>query len=355
MYANDLASNDGTLRIIAVGQGHGDPKSDAFIVTFGSYVLLLDGGLATNYSALQSLLDIRSDFLKEKRNLLTDTSVKLKITWIASHWHIDHTGIIGAIAMCPYIEISDAYFSALTNYVAHRPKHLDWINGDWSYRPQFHAVMQQYQSQCTFHEIRFGSSPADIVSFRAQGVGGNVAVFDIFPSVRDWGESLESIQAVATAKDEAGDMNNPLIPLAIINANSLWVKVSYKNTSVLFTGDTLKTSDREDDPMDLMIKAWKDEIGSVEVIHYPHHGLSRDEAAKNVAMFNSSYILFTGMNPTAPAALDALDPQYKRANIGRYVYSFEHDVIFSIDEGGTLTVDTHESALSAESALEKLR
>lgn len=44
------------------------------------------------------------------------------------------------------------------------------------------------------------------------------------------------------------------LPVAVVNANSMWLRVELGGSSALFTGDIMKKkSDREDEPMDRMI------------------------------------------------------------------------------------------------------
>lgn len=339
MHANDLAPKDGVLTVTAVAQGHGDSKSDAFLFTLGSFVLLEDCGLATNYMALQALMDVRNKFMKGMEDHLKDTSIKLKITWVASHWHIDHTGLIGAVASCPYIEIGDAYVPAQTEYVKHRPESLAWVNGDWKYRPQFDAVMAQYQPHCTVHEVRYGSDPSAMLSFKADGGCGTAATFKLFPSVRDWGSDMEGIQKCADATVEDGDVNHHSIPVAIVNSNSLWLEACYRGVNMLFTGDTQKCTDRDDDPMDLMFNTWGREIGEVHLLKYPHHGVSRDKAARLVDSLHCRHILFTAMDPTAPAAIDALEHRQAEEYANRYVISSDVDAVFTVDTQGVLRVN----------------
>ena len=53
---------------------------------------------------------------------------------------------------------------------------------------------------------------------------------------------------------------------------------------MLFTGDIMKKkSDREDEPMDRMIAHYGAETLRSDIVKYPHHGISRNPAAKPVS------------------------------------------------------------------------
>ena len=74
------------------------------------------------------------------------------------------------------------------------------------------------------------------------------------------------------------------LPVAVVNANSMWLRVELGGSSALFTGDIMKKkSDREDEPMDRMIAHYGAETLRSDIVKYPHHGISRNPAAKPVS------------------------------------------------------------------------
>ena len=115
---------------------------------------------------------------------------------------------------------------------------------------------------------RFGFRPA-----REYGVSDDYGV----------GDALTYIKNVYYPGQADKDIRADL-PVAVVNANSMWLRVELGGSSVLFTGDIMKKkSDREDEPMDRMIAHYGAETLRSDIVKYPHHGISRNPAAKPVS------------------------------------------------------------------------
>ena len=143
--------------------------------------------------------------------------------------------------------------------------------------------------------------------------------------MQDWGEgeALKYIEDVyygtATAAKRKAD-----VPVAVVNANSMWIRLTLGDSSALFTGDIMKKKNRSDEPFDRMIDAYGESLRS-NVVKYPHHGVSRNPAAVGVAqrlMAKDGVAVLTtkGARDASGAQLAALGANYVTTEDGSYVF-----------------------------------
>lgn len=152
----------------------------------------------------------------------------------------------------------------------------------------------------------------------------------LYAPLQDWGagEALAYIEDVyystATAAKRKSD-----VPVAVVNANSMWARIALGGSSALFTGDIMKKKTRGDEPFDRMIAAYGEELRS-DVVKYPHHGISRNPAAAGVAQQllaqNGVAVLTTkGARDASGAQLAALEADYVTTEDGSYVFVLRAD------------------------------
>ena len=72
---------------------------------------------------------------------------------------------------------------------------------------------------------------------------------------------------------------------------------------------------------------------------YPHHGMLRDPAAKSIAEMKPKYVLFNAIDATGPDCIRAVDPDIEK--VTKFVLTGYQDGIFTIDEGGNLSINSY--------------
>ena len=323
-YANVFAENNGILSINCISQKGIVKRSDAFLISINGAVVLLDAGLPEVPYALARLLELRAEYLKGHEELLEDKDTKLSIIWIASHMHIDHIGaFLEGIAESPYIHVEKAFLPPKTEY-------YDAIlspngDGDFKYRTRLKDIFDRYQQECEINNVPFSENVT--VAFELNKVS-----FTLLPPTVDWGKpEYASLCRELYVKD------NPVtLPISIGNANSMWLLIEYCGIRFLFTGDSMKKTSRCDESFDLMIKAWKSVIGTVDVFKYPHHGMERDEAASAILSFKPKFVISNAINATGPEAMIKIASSM--AFNTEFVMTGFDDKIFTVDSSGKLTL-----------------
>ncbi|MDY5931652.1 MAG: hypothetical protein SPJ34_06450 [Candidatus Ornithospirochaeta sp.] len=322
LFANDYAAIDGILRVQCISQKGIARRSDAFLFSIDDRVVLLDAGLPEVPYALASLLEKRASFLKGHEELLEKKDVKLRITWIASHMHIDHIGaFMESIASCPYIYVEKAYLPPRTSYFDPELS-PDW-DGDYKYRDRIAEAFRSYQGDCQIIDIPFRDEGA--ISFSESS-----SEFVILPPVCDWGEAGRAdLCRELYAKEQAKSL-----PISITNANSLWLLIRYCGRSFLFTGDSMKKTERSDESFDMMLERWGSEIGRPDAVKYPHHGILRDEAARGVLSLDPDYVIYNAIDTTADSAIESI-----RKGSVRHVRIGYSDALFTVMPSGDLSLE----------------
>lgn len=323
-FANDFVNSDGILKVRCISQKGIVRRSDAFLITLDGNVVLLDAGLPEVPYALASLLELRALFLKGNEKLLENKDVKLKITWIASHLHIDHIGaFMDGISASPYIYVEKAYLPPRTEYFD-SDLSPNW-DGDYKYTEKLYGCFAKYQPRCTLERIPFSNK--ETFSFKK-----GEAVFTIFPPTRDWGTPDKA----ALCKELYAKENISSQPVSITNANSMWILLTYKGRKFLFTGDSMKKTLRDDENVDEMVANWKGAIGDVDVVKYPHHGMLRDEAAPLMLSFNPKYVICNAIDATGHLRmLEALENKDKLIPV---LYGYM-DKVFTVNPDGNLSLE----------------
>lgn len=253
---------------------HRDNKSDGFLLLDqgdkGLDVFLADGGLATGES-LQALLSLRERILTENglAAQVKSPRYKLEITLLISHFHIDHVNaLIQQVLPCrKFIRIKAAYYPQISAYAKDK-NHLLAHDGDVSHRANFLRVAACYQPLMEKREIPF----AQTLCLPLQN-----GELQFFAQPKDWGEA----EGVQFFKDHY-HKNDPQkafdsLSVAVVNANSLWMRAQAYGKSVLLTGDTTKKFAQYEEALDVMIARYGDMLRS-DIVKMPHHGFKRNKA-----------------------------------------------------------------------------
>ena len=133
----------------------------------------------------------------------------------------------------------------------------------------------------------------------------------LFAPSEDWGTPERALHLLDIYYNSGKASNTAAeFPKAVVNSNSMWMKVTYKDRSMLFTGDVMKRAKNAyspdspnyaEEPFDVMLSYYADKCGEdvfdVDIVKFPHHGQVRAEASKGVfEVFRPEFIICTAMN-----------------------------------------------------------
>ena len=294
----------GEKKLTARFLAHKENKSDGFLLLDqgekGLTVFLVDGGLATGES-LQALLDLRAKILTENglANKLSSPRYKLNIILLISHFHIDHVNeTIHSVLPCrKFLRVKAAYYAAPSVFTKDK-NHYALFDGDLSHRPNLLRVAACYQPMMEKHMFDFGETGTlPLQSGELQ----------FFAPPRDWGERWAVDFFAANYYDNDPQRVYESCAVGVVNANSLWVRLSAFGYSLLLTGDTSKKYAEHTEALDDMIAAYGEALRS-DIVKMPHHGLGRNMAAPLV----QTHLLTD--NPDACIVLTALKGERLASN-----------------------------------------
>lgn len=294
VYLNEFMPDNGLELYVA---GCEVKKQDGFVFVYKDEIYIHDGGHKDtgDDSVLNYLMNLRSDLLPENADI-NDENYKLKITVILSHFHTDHMNTyIHDIIPSPFIEIDRVY---LTTQSVFENTELYKICDPYYYsdgvvetkgRLKFLRMLNKYSPETEIIYLDFGETMQ--ISSK-----DNKLVFDLFAPSEDWG-TAERAQHLLDIYYDSGKASNTAAdyPKAVVNSNSMWLKVTYGERTMLFTGDVMKRASHDysseaenyaDEPFDVMLSYYAEKCGEdvfdVDLVKFPHHGQVRPEASKGV-------------------------------------------------------------------------
>lgn len=300
LYANDFAANDDTLRVHFIGHPSYEGKSDAFLIEYGKELYLVDGGFSTVTDTRAYLHALRESLLCDHPELVEDTSCKLRLHWLLSHFHNDHSAaVIGQLIPDPFFEFGDLWLPP--DATIHPDYTCPGFDGDENMRPKLAAALAALsEPNYTIHNLSFGTTPQTVLSTRTEG--GHELEITILPPTRDYGE--EQYMKYYTEHYSKGEKNRQSNPLSAVNNSCCWVLVRFGSRRFLFTGDTMKRSaDLHDEGLDHMLEAYGGLIGKVDVVKYPHHGFVRENALPYMLGLGAQYMMVTYQQSNIPDLL----------------------------------------------------
>jgi len=310
VYVNKFMPETDSLELFVAGCEV--KKQDGFVFSYKGEILVLDGGHKSTGedSVYTYLMNLRKELLPDGISE-NDENYKLKITVVISHFHTDHMNTyIYDIIPSPYIEIDRVYlteqsvFEHTSLYSVCDPKYYSDGVIETKGRLSFLSLFEEYSRETQFEYVPFGET------MQIKSDDGKV-VFDLFAPSEDWGiphrasHLLELYYNGGTASNTAADF-----PKAVVNSNSMWMKVTYKDRTMLFTGDVMKKAKNAylpgspnyaEEPFDVMLSYYADKCGEdvfdVDIVKFPHHGQVRAEASKGVfEVFRPEFIICTAVN-----------------------------------------------------------
>ena len=289
VYANEFAPRDGVLRVHFIGHPSYEGKSDAFLIQYGSELYLVDGGFSAVTDTHAYLRRLRAELLKDHPALLEDPSCKLRLHWLLSHFHNDHSAaVIGQLIPDPFFEFGDLWLPP--DATIHPDYTCPGFDGDLNMRPKLAAALAALSDPAyTVHDIPFGS---DRIDLSVTGGNRHPLGLSILPPTRDYGE--EQYMKYYTEHYSKGEKNRQSNPLSAVNNSCCWVLAKLGSRRFLFTGDTMKRSaELFDEGLDHMLEAYGDVIGKVDVVKYPHHGFVRENALPYMLELGAQYMIVT--------------------------------------------------------------
>ena len=273
LFVNSLIRGEEQLKVVFL-QRHNEEKSDSFLLMYlseaGLDLTLHDGGL-NDRQTYMALMNLREEILA-KANVPEAEKARymLNFRMVISHFHMDHTeGLYGLIVRTrKKLHVDEVYMPPAT--ALPRGIYSDAHNGDLTHRVKLHDALKKFQPHAVVHTLSFGDTciiPTDCGEIR------------LFAPVSDWAEESKR-DLFETGYGYKNAASRPTsLPIAILNANSMWMRASLGDHVFLFTGDVEKRiPERNDEPMDEMIAAYGEALRA-DIIKYPHHGQQRNAAA----------------------------------------------------------------------------
>lgn len=321
MYLNDFMPLDAGLRVWAVGHSEDVKKADCFVLMYGKEIYLIDGGIHGSYHAIKFLLDFRRRLTNKSLAMAIDSDYKLKLNLVVSHFHNDHVeALIESILPSPYLEFDNVYLPDVCGV----PEEFNKIakNGDRYYRNKVYELLDKYHPNHKIHIIPFGKE--NVLRFKSSTGLAKEVDFTIYPLPFDPGKEDYLEFMIESYKKDGVRMDFHAYTYAL-NAASIWLKAEFAGRTFLFTGDTMKRmTELNNEALDFMLEAYREDVGDIDVLKYIHHGYARDAAAKGMLSLNPKYILLSTQIATAKEAMLAIAPDTKAEilNCGLDTYKF---------------------------------
>lgn len=297
-FANDFAEKKEILRLHCISHKtiH-DAKSDAFLFEYAGTLFLIDGGMPEATFVYEYLLNLRREWLKDHPELMEDESCKLRLSWIVSHFHTDHVGaMINTLIHSPYLTFDHFYYSPDTDiFEEFQDPTLD---GDEKLRPLLReALAKNPHQQPEIHQLAFGKENSFTVTTES-GLAHEMSI-RFMPPVMDHGVEwymryIEPLYAGPKHK-------NWRMTVGAVNNASVWTLFTLGDRKFLFTGDTMKREAcLHSEGLEYMLEAYKDEIGTPDVMKFIHHGFARDNALPAMMDFAPQYLIVSKADSPIP-------------------------------------------------------
>lgn len=265
-------------------------KSDGFAVVNNGKVFVIDIGKADDreddVELINYLLSLRERWIGENP-LPNDKPAKLELTVIISHSHSDHMGALPLLVNDERFCITDIYApqrSCLSLDVSGALPPL--VESENRLSGVCEDLSKKGHTAKGITRIPYGKAYS-IPS------GSDDLVLKIYPSHIDWSEDRpsdkEGFRFILT-NNSATYKDNPIkgYTNGILNGNSLWVKVSKGNRSVLITGDQRDS----DEMLGSMIRYYGENEFKCDVLKIPHHG-EKNYSPYLLSVAKPQYAVFT--------------------------------------------------------------
>ncbi len=246
-------------------------KSDGSLVLVrteeGTQIVVVDGGIA-NARCYSELNNLRKEWMTDAglAEQTKNADWQLHITLVVTHCHKDHVAeLYSNIIPAKYLTVDALHLceeSVLpAEYADHESKN----------RVPLLNAMKNYAGDAPIYTVPFGETREIPLTY---------GTAKLFAPLVDFG--AEEGRAFLTSVYYPTDTPKQLLAdlaTAVVNGNSLFLRVETPGASVLFPGDCMKKkAGRSDEPLDQMI-AYYGEALRADIVKYPHHGIKRGAAA----------------------------------------------------------------------------
>lgn len=310
VYLNEFMSIDDELKLFVASCE--TKKQDGFVFSYNGEIVVLDGGMKNtgDDSVFTHLMKLRKDLLPDGISE-SDENYKLKITVVISHFHTDHMNTyIYDIIPSHYIEIDKVYiteqsvFEKTELYNICDPVYYSDGVIETKGRLKFLSILDEYCPGTQIVYVPFGET------MKIKSSDGRL-VFDLFAPSEDWGTPERASHLLDLYYDGGKSGSTAAdFPKAVVNSNSMWMKVTFGERTMLFTGDVMKRAENEyspdspnyaEEPFDVMLSYYAEKCGAdvfrADIVKFPHHGQVRAEASKGVfEVFTPELVICTAMN-----------------------------------------------------------
>ncbi len=361
VYVNKFMPCDDNLSVYAAGCENA--KQDGFVFSYNGDFLVLDGGKEStgDDSVFTYLMNKRLGLLPEGVSE-TDKNYRLKITAVISHFHTDHINTyVYDIIPSPYIEIDRVYITEQS--VFEKTEHYNICAPDYYVdgviatkgRLQFMNTLSEYSPDTEIVYVPFGET------MQTESTDGRL-IFDLFAPSEDWGTPENASHLLDIYYDGGKKTDTATsFPKAVVNSNSMWMKVTFGDRTLLFTGDVMKKAKNTyspespnyvREPFDVMLSYYSGKCGKnvfdTDIVKFPHHGHVRPAASKGVfEVFSPELIICTEMSfrETTIANAQKFWNEYKGTYClsdgnGMYIFTDGKSVTVKKDNGTVEIFDT---------------
>lgn len=267
----------------------GQRKSDGFAVVNNGKVFVIDVGKRNEDRMIRFLASLRENWLGDKLPE-GDRPARLEITLIISHAHSDHMGALPLLLSDGRFCVTKIYAPLRAHLAGDVPGALPpLVRAEDSLEDWCRQLTEQGHTAASITRVPFGK-PITLP------MGSEDAKLTIYPSMFDWSEDRPSEkEGVRYIFNNNPDTYKGIEILGytngILNGNSLWIKLTKGERTLLITGDQRST----DEMLNAMISYYGEEEFSCDVLKIPHHGEENyppyllSVAKPKIAVFTTSY------------------------------------------------------------------
>lgn len=284
---NSFAPRDEELSVFF--KAVGDKKSDGFAVVNNGKVFVIDVGKHKEDRIIRFLASLRESWLGDK--LPEDgRPARLEITLIISHAHGDHMGALSLLLSDERFCVTEIYAPLRARLADDIPEALPpLVRAEDSLESSCQQLTKQGHTAAGITRVPFGK-PITL------SMGSEDAKLTIYPSMFDWSQDRPSESEGARYIFNNNPESYKGIEIlgytnGILNGNSLWVKLTKGERTLLITGDQRST----DEMLNTMIRYYGEEEFSCDVLKITHHGEENyppyllSVAKPKIAVFTTSY------------------------------------------------------------------
>ncbi len=301
---NDFAPKDKKLHIFF--KKVGIKKSDGFALLIDGEVYVIDSGKYLDDGMYEFLGSLREKWLFNQKDttLLGNENAKLEIHIIISHPHSDHAYTLPKI-------LSDPRFHVLTLYAPQRAYLSLDVEGALPSLTRFeNKIVELVELLCEHNHTAKSATYLPFGKTFSLKTANDKIALTLFTAPYDWSTKRESpqegIEFLKTYLSETYRKNPELgISNGVANGNSLWVKASIGNQSLLITGDQRDSKEM----MDSMILFHGEENFQCDVLKYPHHG-EKNYSPYMMKVASPKITVITTTEPLINPDLTALCKEY---------------------------------------------